>query len=154
MTTLRITIPLIWRYTQEIRHKVAALLNDYPEHLRQGAVMVASELVENAVKYGEASKSSPEVVFSFSVEEQRLVIQVSSGAGDESQLRELKETIQRIREAPNREELYVDRLRQLIADSTQFGKLGLYRVGSEGHFDLSVEFKENLVIVTAIREHP
>ena len=49
------------------------------------------------------------------------------------------------------EQLYVARLQELMNNPTQSTRLGLYRIGHEGKFDLDYSYGEQILELTARR---
>jgi hypothetical protein len=50
---LELTFRPMWPNVRKIRHEVGIALERCPAELRSAAMMTASELVENAIKYGD-----------------------------------------------------------------------------------------------------
>ena len=51
---LQLSFEPMWPNVREIRERVGSALQDCPHQLRSAAIMTSSELVENAIKYGES----------------------------------------------------------------------------------------------------
>jgi hypothetical protein len=60
--------------------------------------------------------------------------------------------IDRIRGASDRQALYVECLRQSMMSSDGRSRLGIYRIGCEGGFDLASSYEEQVLTITASRE--
>jgi hypothetical protein len=130
---------------------VGDALEGYDSQLRHAATMTASELVENAVKYGEDVAAAPNIVFSFCFDGDQMQIVVSNGGTDLNGKRKLQDRVQQIADAPDKGALYMARLEELLADQTESGELGLYRVAFEGGFELRVTCTDDVVSVIATR---
>lgn len=126
-------------------------LKEYDPALATAAMMVTSELIENAVKYGEEVPASAQIKLSMTMNDNRLIISVTNGCIDGPGVRQLEKRIREIAEAPDKATLYMERLEQLLAEPTESGKLGLYRIAFEGEFDLSYAYRDNVVCITATR---
>lgn len=154
MTTLVRDIPIAWGYVRDARKLVQDTLADRDAELRDAAGMTMSELVENAMKYGESTPQMPGARFTLSIDDRAIQIEVQNGTCSVDEIDNLKKTIDAIAQAPGREAreaLYVSRLQELLDDPGSGGRLGLYRIGFEGGFDLSCSVEGQVVTVTARR---
>lgn len=146
-------LPHAWNYIREVRARVQEMLAGAEEELRSAAMMTVSELIENAVKYGEGVPGAPDIIVSCCSEGGEVRIIVSNGCQDSSGLRRLQERVQQITSAPDKEALYMARLEELLADAAQSGSLGLYRIAFEGRFELQVSVARSVVTVCATRRY-
>jgi hypothetical protein len=146
-----VSLPLAWHYIRDIRKRVGEALSDSDSELRNATMMVASELVENAVKYGEDVVGATSILFSCSFDADHVRMVVKNGCTDTHAIRKLEQRIQQIADSPDKEALYMARLEELLEDPTESGKLGLYRVAFEGRFDLNATYSDRVVAVTATR---
>jgi hypothetical protein len=149
---LQLTFAPMWPNVREIRQRVAAALEECPSQLRSAAVMTASELVENAIKYGESVPGAKTVTFVLEATSESISISVVNGSTNALGVAELERRVQELRSAGDKQALYLARLEQLLADADESGKLGIYRIGFEGGFDLALEYLNNVVSVTATRK--
>jgi hypothetical protein len=147
-------VPPSLSLAHDLRAMVCNVLNSYPDELREAASMVASELVDNAMKYGESLPHMAVPVFYLSCEEDNICIEVVSGAKSKNTLTQLKERIEAISNTQNMEELYVSRLYEIMDNRPQIGQLGLYRIGYEGRFKLSYQYSNEILSVKATRGIP
>jgi hypothetical protein len=148
---LELTFQPMWPHVRQIRQQVAAALEPYGPELRSAAVMTASELVENAIKYGENVAAAPSVTFALEATGGRISIRVANGSTNGAGVAELARRVKDMAAAPNKQALYMARLEELLAHSDDSGKLGIYRIGFEGGFDLALDYSNDVVIVTATR---
>lgn len=151
MALLALPLRTMWSEVQAVRDRIQVLLADLPEDVREAAVMTASELVENAIKYGESVPEAPSATVSLHHDAERIEIVVQNGVASEETVRELRTHIDRLATAPDRGALYVERLRELMTSTGGGTKLGLYRIGCEGLFDLRCDYRERVVTVSATR---
>jgi hypothetical protein len=154
MTKLVREIPIAWSHVRDARKLVQEALADRDPELRDAAGMTMSELVENAMKYGDSTPEMQGARFTLSIDEQAISIEVQNGTSCLEEIDNLKKTIEAIAAAPDqeaREALYVARLQELLEDPTSGGRLGLYRIGFEGGFDLSCSVEGHVVTVMARR---
>lgn len=151
---IQINIPIAWEYVRAVRQQVAAALTDYPEELRSAAVMVASELVENAIKYGASIPALPWARFRFEATSDHVQIQVSNGLIDTKSLQLLECIVKQLQDEAACEQLYMTRLQELVNDPLQPNRLGLYRIGYEGKFTLEYTYADQILTMTARRRVP
>ena len=149
---LQLTFAPMWPNVREIRHRVGVALEECPAQLRSAAIMTASELVENAIKYGESVPAAKTVTFVLEATTESLLIRVVNGSTNAAGVAELGRRVQELRSAEDKQALYLARLEQLLANAEESGKLGIYRIGFEGGFDLELEYKNDVVTVTATRK--
>jgi anti-sigma regulatory factor (Ser/Thr protein kinase) len=148
---LQLTFEPMWPNVREIRERVGSALHGCPAQLRSAAIMTSSELVENAIKYGERVPAAQTVTFVLEVTPERLCIRVVNGSTNSVGVAELQRRVQELRCADDKQALYLARLEELLADADESGRLGIYRVGFEGGFDLQLDYTNNVVTVTATR---
>lgn len=151
MALLDMPLRTMWSEVQDVRDKVEALLADLPAEAREATVMTASELVENAIKYGEPVPAAPHATVSLDRDGDLVRVVVRNGAASEAGARELLAHVARLAAAHDRMALYVDRLRELMTSPGGASRLGIYRIGCEGGFDLAADFADRVVTVTATR---
>lgn len=149
---LQLTFEPMWPNVREIRRQVGEALEDCPAPLRSAAIMTASELVENAIKYGERVPAAKTVTFVLEATAESLCIRVVNGSTNTVGVAELDRRVQELRRADDKQALYLSRLEQLLADADESGKLGIYRIGFEGGFDLDLDYMNDVVSVTATRK--
>lgn len=147
--TLR--VPNNLSLAHELRSMVTSVLFRYPEEIKEAASMVASELVENAIKYGESLPHMMAPSFSMSCQKDDISIEVKSGTKSANNVDHVKECIHKISSSENIQELFLARLCALMDNRPQVGQLGLYRICCEGHFQLSVEYADEILSVKARR---
>jgi hypothetical protein len=136
---------------REARGRVAELASGVSEEIRTAAVMVTAELLENAIKDGEAVPGCEDVLVHVSIAPEAVTIEVINGASSRDHIAELLERIEQIRRSPSREALYISRLEEMLETPGVSGKLGLYRIGFEGNFDLTCSYEFPVLKVRATR---
>ncbi len=149
---LELSFQPMWPNVRKIRQQVGAALEACRPGLRSAAVMTASELVENAIKYGENVPAAPTVSFSLEASGGKLVIRVVNGSTNVAGVGELQRRVDELSGSTNKQALYQARLEQLLAHQDDSGKLGIYRIGFEGGFELTLDYSNDVVTVTATRD--
>jgi hypothetical protein len=148
---LDMPVRTMWSEVAAVRERVAALLADVSESTRTAAVMTASELVENAVKYGEPVPGNESASVVLAIDGDVLRIVVRNGVAAAETVEDLIHHVERVTASQDRAALYLDRLRELMMSGGGASKLGIYRIACEGGFDLACTFSERVVTVTASR---
>ncbi len=151
MALLDMPLRTMWSEVQDVRDKVEALLADLPPEAREATVMTASELVENAIKYGESVPAAPNATVSLHRDGDVVRVVVRNGAASEAGARDLLAHIERLSAADDRMALYLARLRELMTSPGGSSRLGIYRIGCEGGFDLAGDYTDRVITVTATR---
>lgn len=147
-------IPVKLSPVRELRAMVNSILLRYPSEFREATSMVVSELVQNALKYGEPLPYIDVPILCLSCENNHIYIEVANGVVSSNAVDRLKERIDIISKSEDQEELYLARLCELMENRSQVGQLGLYRISHEGRFKLSMEYSDEILSVTATRGIP
>jgi hypothetical protein len=150
---LSVSIDPIWGTIRQIRGKVGALLTGYSSELRSAAMMTASELLENAVKYGDGVPQAPQIVFTLSLTEALIQLRTVNGSDDGQNVERLKARLERLAASEDPAALYLDAIRGMLTPPTRDAGdgLGLYRIAAEGGFALSCQYVDRIVDVLATR---
>ena len=151
MRAVALEIPHLWKFVSHARAEVGRALSNFTPSVRAATVMTASELIENAMKYGEEVPNLLTIPVRLHADADRITIEVANGAFTRDRVDKLEERLDEIARSTNREELYMNRIRTLLENPTEKGGLGLYRIGFEGGFDLTCTFIDSIVTVTAVR---
>jgi hypothetical protein len=141
-----------WSTIRAIRERVGAALADVPKAVREATQMVASELLENAIKYGEVVPAAKRISFVFSMDGPRLKVTVSNGSTTKESVDGLLRRVDELASAADPATLYIARLQELM-ENPEAGAtgLGIYRVALEGGFLLSCGYENQVVTVVATR---
>lgn len=140
-----------WSELSKIREHVALALSGLRQSLRDAAVMVVSELVENAIKYGESIPGAPGIEVSVVRDKARLSVTVVSGTTDEEAARRLRGYTEALAASHDKLGLYVARVQSLADTPDSHSRLGLHRIGAEGAFDLRCTHENGVLRMTATR---
>lgn len=147
-----IRLPLSWRLIEDARTSVAHTLRDYAANLRESAVMVASELAENVVKYGVPVAPYDYGCIRVSEDGGTIRIVSTNGVDSDEHLRKLSERVRALNESDDPESVYLERVRAIL-DNPKSGdaQLGLCRIVCEGGFRLSHLCEAGILTITADR---
>lgn len=149
--TISMDIPVTWQFVKSVKRMVEETLRDHSDSVRYSAGMVASELVGNAIKYGDRTESAPQAKVQVSVTEALVVIEVSNGVRSPEHLEQVTKRIDQLAGSVSKEEFYLGRLQELLSGSSQGSQLGIYRIGYEGEFDLSYTYTNHVLTIRATR---
>ena len=143
-------VPLAWHWVDTVRRMVVQELATHDPELRAAAEMVASELAENVVRYGQPTADSNAGLVVLSIEDDVLRISSSNGATPERAAVVL-ECLRRL-EHEDAEQLALERMKAMIENPEDRGsQLGLLRIAFEGQFSLSAEVENGVLRITAWR---
>jgi hypothetical protein len=148
-----VAIEPIWGTIRQIRGQVGALLAARPAEHRLAVMMASSELLENAVKYGDSVARAPRIRFSLSLNGASVQIETVNGSNDPDNVERLRARLREIETAEDPTALYFGTIQQMLALPQQSSSpgLGLYRIAAEGRFTLRGYFDDGLVTVVATR---
>ena len=152
---IELEIPPLWDTINSIRSKIAQdkRITIHGEDLINATLMVASELLENAVKYGYHNDTAQGVNFNLHVEDNLIAIEVLNAVAPEFDIKVVSEKIDGIKNSNDPAALYTDKLLE-IASNPKKGEsgLGLLRIAYEGEFSLDYEFNNGLLSIKAKRK--
>lgn len=136
----------------EVRTRVLHHLFDVTPDVQDAAIMCASELAENGVKYG-CSGDHPQLpALDVIVDENTLTLRLETGVADPSLAEATCGRVAAIRAAEDPRELYLRRMREVALNPGQRAtQLGLFRLRCEGQFELNCEYRSNQLTLTATR---
>ena len=152
MLELTRTIQPLWPSVREMRGEVGERLAALSKELRNATTMTASELLENAIKYGESVPGAECIAFTLQADDAQIKIRVVNGSTNGSAVTLLRERVREIAAAEDKSALYFGRLQALLACPEESGQLGLYRIAFEGQYELSCRYGDNIVTVIATRK--
>lgn len=145
----------IWEIVKQIREQVGVALTAYSEDLRLASQMTASELIENAVKYGSGVGAGAGIRVNLTATDQHITITVANRILTLEDYAEVQRHLARLN-APgaSAEALYLERLQVLMLaeHSSEKTQLGLYRIAYEGQFTLQYRYEQDILTMIAIRE--
>lgn len=147
---LRMDVKPVWASVRAVREAVSQLLGGFDAEIRTAAAMAASELVENLVKYGASTDPDRTSEFRLSATNGRIQL-TTKNAADPAREAEVAAMLKELTEAGDRASPYLRRQQELLRSPTASGKLGLYRIASEGGFELDCQFEGGKLVVRATR---
>lgn len=149
---LKLSVPCLWDLLGDIRLQVAAHLEAADPEAREAAVMAASELIENVIKYGRAATDAPPALLELECTDV-IRLSITSSIRSPQAAQEAIDRIEVIRRAPDRLALYETRMTELMALPFNGGSshLGLLRVAGEGKFELEGRLVGEMLQIVATR---
>ena len=148
MLNLNVAMNANWENTGYIQEAtwnlISCTIND--ETRAHSISMICTELVENAVKYGDSDYQGKDAIkFNMKGSESEIIIEVKNKIKDEQEanVRRLDETIQWIRGYQNPFEAYMDRLYWAAKSTGDESMMGMVRMAYEGQAILDFYLNEN-----------
>lgn len=152
---LNLTILPEWENIELIHGKITTFLEEYKfdANVVYSIGMIASELLENAIKFG-TFDSNPNITISMDVNKEYITIEVVNGIGQSSSdhLKELDKIVQWIRGFQDPFEAYINTLRTVSSKKLKKGEsgLGLARIAYEGNAIVDFYTNNSLLFVSAL----
>ena len=135
---LRIVIKPVWTEMVNINQESYEFLQsaDLPAPAIDTFTMVACELVENAIKYGDnRGEKGDDVILHVAIAERSITVDVANhiGRGSRHHLRQLDQTLQWVRGFQDPSQAYMERVREISREPADHGKsgLGIVRIAYE-----------------------
>jgi len=154
--TISLSITPTWSILKEVQEKTERYMKNKNANsdIIEATIMCATELVENAIKYGSSDTGQSNITFDLSTIDAGVFIKVSNGIKDENDALNVKTHIDRVKKTGDPCKLYTERLMQLM-DNPKPGlsQLGLYRIAYEGEFKLDYTYNDRILTVKAERKY-
>ena len=144
------TITPAWQVIENIRKKIKERLGETVKEMVDPTVIVASELCENAIKYGASVPKMERLEFLLHIVKNRIKIQVKNGIASQKDFENVKNFIDSIHASDNPGELYINRLKELMAKPhSGESQLGLFRIIYETGFKLRYSYQDKVLTIIA-----
>jgi len=151
---IRISIEPTWNIVLNINDRIDDLFPDISKDVSESIRMISTELVENAVKYGEKVDALTGIDFALVRSSNEIIVKVANGVLIEDNVNRVIKNIDKIRNCADPSVLYIERLMELLeSKNTEVSELGLYRIAYEGDCAVDYEYASNVLTITAIREY-
>jgi len=145
-------VDVMWDTVKKIRQQVNDMLAEKSEEIRYASKMTASELIENAIKFGLTGGDQNGIEFELNLVAGTISVQVSNQIINHEDYQTLKTIIEQIRDCEDPQQLYVARLMELMENPKPAkAQLGLYRIAYEGQFKLDYALTGDMLTITATR---
>ena len=151
-SSLSLEIPPDWGRLDGVRHEVIEFLSDLglDRDAQETSGMVASELLENAIKYGGWTAPEDRAYLDVSAGHGEVVIAAVCPLGrDPEHLVRLQDTLAFLAEYDGPFEAYVARMEQIASGETSRDGLGLLRVACEGESSLDYSLDDEQLTIEA-----
>ncbi len=148
MISLICHIEPVWDSLERIISETESSLDKFGRDLTDASVMAATELVENAIKYGD---NKTVIEFAITVDDHRILINVSNTIRTPQDYEDVKYYIDKIMASDNLHTLFADRLLKVAKsdDKQMRTRLGLIRIAYEGCFKMTYNLKDDFLTITA-----
>jgi len=148
----RIEIPLVWDSVGQVRLEAGMIFSNFAPAVRDAAIMVASELTENIVKYGAPLDGEPVGFVSFQLDGDNFTISSHNAVAHSNNLQAVETLLGQIAKSDNPRDLSLARLRRLIEGNIEGpSQLGLLRVATDGGCEINHSYSD--AVLTIIAEH-
>lgn len=148
-----------WDNIEAVRGKAESFLksNKLHEEIIDAIIMNISELLENAIKYGNYNNYINEIIASIVISDRDITVEVKSPVKDEDDMhfRRLDRIIQWVRGYQNPFEAYIEKLKEIShqpLDDSQSG-LGIVRIAYEGQSIIDFFVNDNNIISVSAVYH-
>ncbi len=154
---IRMSIKPEWDNIEDVRVQTETFLKmqKIQEDVMDAVIMNISELLENAIKYGNFNNGINDIIASISISERDITVEVKSPVKDEDDrhFRRLDKIVQWVRGYQNPFEAYIEKIKEVSLqpiDDNQSG-LGIVRIAYEGQsiIDFFVN-DDNIISVSAV----
>jgi len=149
---IRVGIKPEWDNIEEVRNKTEIFLKskNINEDTIDAVIMNISELLENAIKYGNFTSTENEITASILITERDITVEVKSPVKDEDDFhfKRLDRIVQWVRGYQNPFEAYIEKIKEIAhqpLDDSQSG-LGIVRIAYEGQSIIDFFVNENNII--------
>jgi hypothetical protein len=152
--SISLSITPAWSILKDVQDKTEACLrrSGASRDVSDATIMCASELLENAIKYGSSVSGKNNITFDLGIHEGTIRIRVANGITDEQNVRNVASHIGKIQDSTDPGVLYTERLRELMENQKPgVSQLGLYRIAYEGEFALDFTYNDGTLIIQAER---
>lgn len=141
-----------WKTINDIKNNIKDALKDKDQDLVYDVQIVAAELCENAIKYGE-NGDIDDILVELFYSDELIRIKVINNLYSTENLNEIAQCLTKIQESKDVEALYTQRLLELM-NKTKIGrsKLGFYRIAYESQFSLAWEHRQGILTIIAERQ--
>ena len=111
-------IPQTWEFVAYVRKEVSHYFGGkISDEIMESIVMSASELTENAIKFGVDVNDGKKANIEFDLVDNELYLQVTSGFKDHANVDKVTQLIDRINQSDDLEAIYYDRLKEILETS-------------------------------------
>lgn len=144
-----VRLPNAWRVVRRVRTVVDKVLEEQPDIVRQAVRLVASELLENVIKYGEMLPDGSQPVVAVQLSDGMLIVRSRNGVASDHDVQRITEILERIRSRRDIEAVYIEAILQAMATRRQSASLGLMRIAAEAGFELTATFEAGVLEIVA-----
>ena len=146
-------VPSVWDTLRDVRRMVAGALGDASPEVRDAAVMAASELAENVLKYGAEAEESP--VLSVEMRDGRLVVRTENDVASAERIDDVLAIVERIGAHADPVALYAEAIdARLSLHPSGATRQGFIRIAAIGEFRITARGQGSRLFITAEREIP
>ncbi len=147
------SIAPLWESIKIIEKKISNCFITKNSEIYDSTIMVATELLENAIKYSACSLKTNSINFNFIKKENSIIIALKNPVDKMKHIKIIDKNLKKIEKYDDPQKAYVKRLKELVKNKKKdVSRLGLFRIAYEGKFKLSYKYKKNILTMTAQRK--
>lgn len=143
-------VPTLWEIVRDLRKRVTANLTSLPEEVRDGAVLTATELAENLVKYAVQDPLDPPTL-SVNLEENVLAIRSENIIPTEIHGANVIKVVKTIADHPDPMELYAEAIAETLDRRVSGSQQGFFRIAAIAEFQIDASIVGNKLVIVATR---
>jgi|JI9StandDraft_1071089.scaffolds.fasta_scaffold02798_5 anti-sigma regulatory factor (Ser/Thr protein kinase) len=152
LVSLHLGIAPIWPAIEDVRNEIETLILNLDKGNIDFALIVLSELLENAIKYGSKEERLTGIILYFEANVDHICIKVKNPISQSMNLDSFKRVIEKIKTSEDKKALHVERLLEIMNDPFQTeSRLGLYRIVSECEYDLDFRLDDSGLEIIATK---
>jgi hypothetical protein len=150
VASVSLDVPTLWQLTRQIRSAVLVRLSAHDPNVREATALVASELAENAIKYG-LNVDAQEPLVTIEVQPNMVRIRTLNASG-EVQAHSVLDTLARIAHHEDPGALYAEVIEKGIEEPRPgVSQQGFYRIAAVGGFSLEGKWRDGQLEIVAER---
>ncbi len=142
-----------WDEIEKIRVESKSFIEarGFSNNIIDAIVMVLSELVENAIKYGVYNTPDDMIVYSLSIERDTIIIEVTNPFSENENFKKLDKTVQWIRGFQNPFQAYIEKIKEISGRplTDKESGLGLVRIAYQGRSIIDFYLRNNNTIAVS-----
>ncbi len=151
MISVSCHIKPVWDSLEQIINKTESSLENLGGEFIDASIMAATELVENAIKYGNTKTM---IEFAITADDHQIRITVSNTIRAQQDYEEVKYLIDKISRSDDLYALFTERLLDVSKTDNKYARtrLGLIRIAYEGRFEMTYNLKDDFLTITAVND--
>lgn len=152
MEELSYSISPDWDNVEIYSEKAGDIFKEKSINLAHAVLMVSSELLENAIKYGEYPSDKDVIKYELNGNDKSISIAVTNKVKSEDDVKKVEKFVADICDCDDKFDLYTERMMDLKKNRKDGeSMLGFYRIAYEGKFDIDCKHEKGIMTIIAKR---